>query len=386
MYFAAYGAIEARLTDFAKEFNAKNTESQIQNSIVKQNSTFTIQILDFETSKPYFKKQDHCYSLLMPLSQKTLKITQNITQELGFLHKIAQAILLFDCALGLCFLVILMQFTKLIQQTTQNLSMQLLKIQPQDIRALDENAIPNLFKPLVSGFNHALKHMQDYFSQEKQLYAGIAHELKTPLAVIKTKCEVVLLKKREKDVYIKALEENIQSVNTMQGIIKTLLSLGRLESELLKGIETIDVNAYLKGIASDFTLISQKENKIFHHKIPDTPLMITINPALLAQIVRNFLQNAFKFTEKGKEIVLESVLENEILKICVIDTGCGISSIDDLCMPFKRVGHKGGAGLGLFLAKQAANALGGDIILENRKDTQGAIAIFSLRIKDLKKE
>ena len=61
LYFAAYGAIEARLTDFAKEFNAKNTESQIQNFIVKQNSTFTIQILDFETSKPYFKKQDHCY-------------------------------------------------------------------------------------------------------------------------------------------------------------------------------------------------------------------------------------------------------------------------------------------------------------------------------------
>ena len=370
----------------AKNFSPENIESQMQDLSHKQNFTFVIQILDSETSKPYFEKQAHSYSLLTPFSQKTLKITQDITQELEFLSQLAQAILLFGCVLVLCFVVILISFMQSFHSTIRNLSTQLSKMQPQDIQTLDSNAIPSLLKPLVLELNRALKCIHDYFSKEKQLYAGIAHELKTPLAVIKTKCEVVLLKKREKDVYIKALEENIQSVNTMQCIIKTLLSLGRLESEALQGAEIIDVNEYLKGIASDFALLSQKENKVFHAKIPDASLMITINPALLAQIVRNFLQNALKFTEEGKEVILESTLENEILKICVIDMGCGISGTDDMCVPFKRAGGKSGVGLGLFLAKQAANALGGDIALENRKDTQGVIATFTLNTENLKRE
>ncbi|WP_300744363.1 ATP-binding protein, partial [Helicobacter sp. UBA3407] len=51
--------------------------------------------------------------------------------------------------------------------------------------------------------------------------------------------------------------------------------------------------------------------------------------------------------------------------------------------PFKRSGNKSGAGLGLFLAKNAANALGGSISLQNRLDTNGTIATFELRIANL---
>ena len=148
--------------------------------------------MDSETSKPSFEKQAHSYSLLTPFSQKTLKITQDITQELEFLSQLAQAILLFGCVLVLCFVVILISFMQSFHSTIRNLSTQLSKMQPQHIQTFDSNAIPSLLKPLLLELNRALKCIHDYFSKEKQLYAGIAHELKTPLAVIKTKCEVVL--------------------------------------------------------------------------------------------------------------------------------------------------------------------------------------------------
>lgn len=102
--------------------------------------------------------------------------------------------------------------------------------------------------------------------------------------------------------------------------------------------------------------------------------------------MQNFLQNAFKFTPTGKSVLLTSeVVNQEILRIVVIDEGCGIDSeLEDIYAPFKRSGNKSGAGLGLFLAKNAANALGGSILLQNRLDTNGTIATFELKITNLK--
>jgi len=62
----------------------------------------------------------------------------------------------------------------------------------------------------------------------------------------------------------------------------------------------------------------------------------------------------------------------------VIDEGIGIDESKDLFAPFKRYGNQTGAGLGLFLAKSAADAIGAKIFLKNRDDAQGTVA--TLRI------
>ncbi len=64
-----------------------------------------------------------------------------------------------------------------------------------------------------------------------------------------------------------------------------------------------------------------------------------IKPTLLTQVIQNFLQNAFKVTPEGKNIFLQSVIvDNEILKIVVIDEGCGVDSeLEDIYAPFKSI-------------------------------------------------
>ena len=95
---------------------------------------------------------------------------------------------------------------------------------------------------------------------------------------------------------------------------------------------------------------------------------IFIQPTLLNQIIQNFLQNAIKFTPENKKVVLQSSIIDEKFVIEVIDEGVGIDGNIDIYAPFKRSGNKSGAGLGLFLAKNAADTIGAKIEIKNRED------------------
>ncbi|MEA3523100.1 MAG: ATP-binding protein, partial [Campylobacterota bacterium] len=89
-----------------------------------------------------------------------------------------------------------------------------------------------------------------------------------------------------------------------------------------------------------------------------------------------------KFTPAGKKVTLKSSQHNKGLLIEVIDEGCGVDDTVDLFAPFKRQGNKSGVGLGLFLAKSAAEAIGGEISIKNRTDgVDGAVAALLLRSK-----
>jgi two-component system OmpR family sensor kinase len=78
------------------------------------------------------------------------------------------------------------------------------------------------------------------------------------------------------------------------------------------------------------------------------------------------------------KIIFKSEPLQDGLKIEIIDEGSGIDESLDLFAPFKRAGKKSGVGLGLFLAKSAADALGAKISIKNRKDRQGAVATLIL--------
>ncbi len=314
----------------------QNIESKLQKKIehypnVNLNE---IVILDSKSLHTTFKKYVSAESiecvLSVPFGEKTLQIKQDITQEIKSLKFLSLVLVVFNVAFWI--------LATLLWQEKRRLN-------------------------------------KDYEIQ-KQLYSGIAHELKTPLAVIKAKCEVALLKPREVVVYVDVLKENIASVNGAQASIKTLFDLAN--SEQIEYKKKTNIQKELESIAKDFSVL-YKERK-FDCMLETQGLEIAIKPTLLKQIIQNFLQNAFKFTPKDKNICLKSYIENGILRIEVLDESCGIPNDLDVFAPFKKGGKKEGMGLGLFLAKRAAKALGGEVTLENRKETQGVIAAFVLKI------
>ncbi|MCI5968038.1 sensor histidine kinase [Helicobacter sp.] len=334
-----------------------------------------VAILDFKTPSIAFKKHINAgsleYVLQIPFQDKTLQIAQDITQEVRLLNLLGLALVFLN-------VIVWMMIAVLMWQNKRNLKEQfkgvITALNALKVKHLNPITIPKT--PITQALIAFLERIETYYTAQKQLYSGIAHELKTPLAVIKAKCEVTLLKQRKNEMYVDALRENIKSVDEAQASIKVLFDL--MHALPMENAKRIDVQSVLESIVRDFALL-HKDRK-FDCILQTQGLEIPIKLVLLRQIVQNFLQNAFKFTPKDKAVCLKSYVENGILKIEVLDEGGGIATDFDVFAPFKRSGEQEGMGLGLFLANKAATALGGSVTLENRKDKSGAVATFKLKL------
>ena len=261
------------------------------------------------------------------------------------------------------------------------LSHKLTNLDEKFLKEIDIKSLPDEFLPLGNSINRLIARIQTFVLYQKELFVGVAHELKTPLAVMKTKNEVTLLKPRDSEKYIEALKSNNEAINGMNSMIGSVLEIGRQEGAQFEEPVNTDVIAFLKKLGKNYEVLAKGEEKNLTLDLKPEIFNLNIQTSLLTHIVQNFVQNAIKFSPKNSTITISSRLEKSKFIIEVTDEGVGIDESKDLFAPFKRYGNKGGAGLGLFLAKGAAQALGAEISIKNRENTNGAVASLVLNLK-----
>ena len=261
------------------------------------------------------------------------------------------------------------------------LSHKLTNLDEKFLKEIDIKSLPDEFLPLGNSINRLITRIQTFVLYQKELFVGVAHELKTPLAVMKTKNEVTLLKPRESEKYIEALKSNNEAINGMNAMIGSVLEIGRQEGAQFEEPVNTDVIAFLKKLGKNYEVLAKGEEKNLTLDLKPEIFNLNIQTSLLTHIVQNFVQNAIKFSPKNSTITISSRLEKSKFIIEVTDEGVGIDESKDLFAPFKRYGNKGGAGLGLFLAKGAAQALGAEISIKNREGANGAVASLVLNLK-----
>ena len=261
------------------------------------------------------------------------------------------------------------------------LSHKLTNLDEKFLKEIDIKSLPDEFLPLGNSINRLITRIQTFVLYQKELFVGVAHELKTPLAVMKTKNEVTLLKPRESEKYIEALKSNNEAINGMNAMIGSVLEIGRQEGAQFEEPVNTDVIAFLKKLGKNYEVLAKGEEKNLTLDLKPEIFNLNIQTSLLTHIVQNFVQNAIKFSPKNSTITISSRLEKSKFIIEVADEGAGIDESKDLFAPFKRYGNKGGAGLGLFLAKGAAQALGAEISIKNRENANGAVASLVLNLK-----
>ncbi len=261
------------------------------------------------------------------------------------------------------------------------LSHKLTNLDEKFLKEIDIKSLPDEFLPLGNSINRLITRIQTFVLYQKELFVGVAHELKTPLAVMKTKNEVTLLKPRESEKYIEALKSNNEAINGMNAMIGSVLEIGRQEGAQFEEPVNTDVIEFLKKLGKNYEVLAKGEEKNLALDLKPEIFNLNIQTSLLTHIVQNFVQNAIKFSPKNSTITISSRVEKSKFIIEVADEGVGIDESKDLFAPFKRYGNKGGAGLGLFLAKGAAQALGAEISIKNRENANGAVASLVLNLK-----
>jgi two-component system, OmpR family, sensor kinase len=311
-----------------------------------------------------------------------LKVSRDITATKNLLQKILKSIFIINAFGFIVIILYAIAFSKMLIAPVSALTKRLANMNEHLLRPIKVEQLPDEFAPLGETLNRLMGRIQNFVKYQKELFIGTAHELKTPLAVIKLKNQVTLIKKRSVEEYIEALRITNQSVDEMNKIVSDILNIGRQEGAQLEMPTEADIIQILKKWEGDFSLLAHSENKNLQTHFEPESFTAVLQVTLLNQILQNFLQNAMKFTPKGKTIIFQSHLENTDIIVEVIDEGCGVDEAIDLFAPFKRQGNKSGAGLGLFLAKSAAEAIGAGISITNRTDgVDGTVARLVLPAK-----
>jgi len=346
----------------------------------------TVKVGELKGEKPYLvmqKIKDESITTLTTRldEERYLVLEKETTLQSQIVEEIFIDIIIVNVTAILLVLFYALFLSRMLLIPIKILSHKLTNLDEKFLKEIDIKSLPDEFLPLGNSINRLIARIQTFVLYQKELFVGVAHELKTPLAVMKTKNEVTLLKPRESEKYIEALKSNNEAINGMNAMIGSVLEIGRQEGAQFEEPVNIDVIAFLKKLGKNYEVLAKGEEKNLTLDLKPEIFNLNIQTSLLTHIVQNFVQNAIKFSPKNSTITISSRVEKSKFIIEVADEGVGIDESKDLFAPFKRYGNKGGAGLGLFLAKGAAQALGAEISINNRENTNGAVASLVLNLK-----
>lgn len=305
-----------------------------------------------------------------------LVVRKDISDMRSLLDSIQNIIIFLNILATLFIGVFSFLLSKILAKPIKKLTQELSKMDEESLKRLNRSEFPDEFRPLAKTLNMLLSKIDGHIKYQKELFVGLAHELKTPLAVIKTKNSVALMKTRDVQKYQEILKHNNKVVDEMNKMTSSILDIGRAEYAQLAPSKSLNISKYLEEKAKDFQLLVESKNIEFRIEILPYEVECFVGDTLINHILQNFIQNAAKFTPEGKVITLRAYFETGVYTIEVIDEGCGVSDTIDPFAPFIREGDKKGVGLGLFLAKNAANAMNAEIGLKKREDKEGTIAFL----------
>ena len=236
---------------------------------------------------------------------------------------------------------------------------------PNDSSTLDENTTIEL-KPVVKALNLLFIKIKNMIEKERRFTSNAAHELKTPLAAIKIQTEVAKLSLDDKDSLIKSLNNIEMGVDKSTRMIEQLLALSRLESisnfENLTNINWIEIiNSTIKEVE-----FNAKQKDISIDFLYDEDIKtIKGEPFILSLLIRNLLDNAIKYNEKGTKIEIKLEKNNLFIQ----DNGKGLDSkiLKNIGERFLRpAGQKQiGSGLGFSIIMQIAKLHNLNVNFEN---------------------
>lgn len=215
-------------------------------------------------------------------------------------------------------------------------------------------------------FNQLLDRLQQAYERQRRFTGDAAHQLRTPISVLQGQIDVFRRRERTAEEYFATMRILSEHVGELGRIVESLLFLAGSEHESTRPkTEVVDLNAWLT---------SYRERWKDHPRASDFSVQLSgdatieTGPTLLAQVLDNLINNAFKYSQSSKPVVLRSTLQHDRVTLAVEDHGVGISTEDRNAIfePFFRSSEArrlgvAGTGLGLAIAARIAKALQGEL-------------------------
>lgn len=218
--------------------------------------------------------------------------------------------------------------------------------------------IPKEIKPLVAELNQLFLRLKLAFERNKRFAADAAHELRTPLAALKTNLQVAL-KTVDGAERQAGFQKVLESVDRSSHVVAQLLTLSRLgEEEGLSDVKPLDLHKLSVDIIAYLAPSALEKNIDLELSPPPPSPIIMGNEVSVGMLVRNIVDNAIRYTPVNGTVHISILDEQDILLFRVVDTGMGvpIELQKRIFERFYRIlgTQASGSGLGLAIVSQIA--------------------------------
>ena len=306
--------------------------------------------------------------------------------------------ILFD-ALGILFFVIIAgscaayllagHYTKPVQQ----LSAHMKEIGPDTLSdSIEIKGGGEEVQELVKSFNQMTDQLDEAFAMQSRFSVSAAHELRTPIAVLRTKLDVFKKKKRKQNEYDELVDTMETYIDRLSAIIANLLEL--TETSELGEVENVSLDVVITTVVDDLESVAQNNmvnvqvnTQIDAHSDTQSEvqnLTVKGNANLLYRAIYNLVENAIRYNRREGSVNIALETEGQECLVTIADTGVGIApeQRELVFEPFYRVNKSrsrefGGAGIGLSLVKTILKRHGASITV-SENTPQGSV--FTIRI------
>lgn len=254
----------------------------------------------------------------------------------------------------------------------------LARIEPRDLRQrLPLPQVHDEAGQLIAAINQLLERLELAAAAQQRFVSEAAHELRTPLAVLRSGLEVTLQRPRDAGESRAALEQAMGEVERLCSIAEDLLALARLDAEPAVEGTAVDLGeSAVEASAMARTLAEARHQEFVLEFTPESiveanrKIVVQGSASDLRRVILNLLDNAVKFTPEHGRIEIEVSAQGPTAVLSVRDSGPGIDprDLDHIFEPFyrSRSANGAGSGLGLTLSREIVRRHGGDIQAANR--------------------
>ncbi|WP_320054114.1 ATP-binding protein [uncultured Acetobacteroides sp.] len=225
--------------------------------------------------------------------------------------------------------------------------------------------------------------IQDLLKVKERFLANMSHEIRTPLSAIMGFSDFLLNKKKYSEEEIMAINS---SAKHLHSIVNEILDYSKVESNAVElEFSNFSLDRFLNEIITEMSIKAKEKGVGLVLNLTGIPQKVNLDRLRLKQVMLNLISNAIKFTDSG-EVVVNGYVQDEKLKIDVVDTGIGIPAsaqekiFEEFTQADGSVARKfGGTGLGLSISRKLVILMGGNLVLKSEEGVGSCFSVeFSL--------
>ena len=237
-------------------------------------------------------------------------------------------------------------------------------------RRVADGRWPSELRTLAANFDCLMGRLETSFNRISRFSADIAHELRTPLHILRGEAEITLSRLRSPAEYQACIESAMEEYGRLSGMVDALLFLARAEQpDARLDKPALDVRDEAAAVCAFYQAMADEQDVAL---INEASGLVCANSGLLRRALGNLLGNALRHTPAGGRVCIRTAIQPSLLQIIISDSGSGIAPKDlphvvdrFYCADAARLRQGQGTGLGLAIVRSIMQLHGGEIAVQS---------------------